>query len=100
MMRKRSSLPLFLALTFLSPASASWGQSYQPSKPIELVVHSAPGGGSDVFARAVVEMVQKEKLLLPLRVVNKTEGASGEALSYRWKSQAMITRLRSSPTPG
>ena len=82
MMRKRSSLPLFLALTFLSPASASWGQSYQPSKPIELVVHSAPGGGSDVFARAVVEMVQKEKLLLPLRVVNKTEGASVEALSY------------------
>ncbi len=83
MMRKRSSLPLFLALTFLSPASASWGQSYQPSKPIELVVHSAPGGGSDVFARAVVEMVQKEKLLpLPVHVVNKTEGASVEALSY------------------
>ncbi len=83
MMRKGSSLPLFLALTFLSPASGSWGQSYQPSKPVELVVHSAAGGGSDVFARAVVEMVQKEKLLpLPLRVVNKTEGASIEALSY------------------
>jgi putative tricarboxylic transport membrane protein len=44
---------------------------------------SAPGGGSDVFARAVFEMVQKEKLLpLPVRVVNKTEGASVEALSY------------------
>jgi putative tricarboxylic transport membrane protein len=47
------------------------------------VVHSAPGGGSDVFARAVVEMVEKEKLMAqPMRVVNKTTGAGLQAMAY------------------
>ena len=48
-----------------------------------IVVHSAPGGGSDVFARAVVEMVEKEKLLpQTLQIVNKTVGTSLEAVAY------------------
>jgi putative tricarboxylic transport membrane protein len=50
---------------------------------VELVVHSAPGGGSDVFAQAVAEMAQAEHLLAqPLRVVNKTAGASAQAMEY------------------
>ena len=48
-----------------------------------MVVHSAAGGGSDVFARAVVEMLEREKLSpQPIRVVNKTAGASAEAMAY------------------
>ena len=75
------SLMTFLAgSVFESPA---WSQGYQPSRPIEIVVHSAPGGGSDVFARAVIEMVEKEKLLpQPMRVVNKTTGAGLQAMAY------------------
>jgi putative tricarboxylic transport membrane protein len=58
-------------------------QSFRPTRPVEIVVHSALGGGSDVFARAVVEMMEKEKLVdQPLRVVNKTAGASIEAMEY------------------
>jgi putative tricarboxylic transport membrane protein len=50
---------------------------------VELVVHSAPGGGSDVFARALIDMAEREKLLpQPIRVVNKTAGASAEAMAY------------------
>jgi putative tricarboxylic transport membrane protein len=83
MMVKRSFLPLFLVFTFISPATGVWAQSYEPSRSIELVLHSAPGGGSDVFARALVEIVEKEKLLPQIiRVVNKTEGASDEAMAY------------------
>lgn len=60
-----------------------WAQGYKPSRPVEVVVHSALGGGSDVFARAVVEMVEKEKLLPQrLQVVNKTAGAGVEAMAY------------------
>jgi putative tricarboxylic transport membrane protein len=56
-------------------------QGFTPSAPVELIVHSAPGGGSDVFAKAVVEMAQAEKLLVqPLRVVNHTAGASAQAM--------------------
>src|SRR5690349_5276566 len=58
-------------------------QGFRPSRPVDIVVHSAPGGGSDVFARAVVEMIEAEKLLdQPLRVVNKIAGASLEAMAY------------------
>jgi putative tricarboxylic transport membrane protein len=81
---KRTILLLgFPAVAACLGSASTWAQSYTPSKPIELVVHSAPGGGSDVFARAVVEMVEKEKLLTqPIRVVNKTAGAGLEAMAH------------------
>ena len=66
-------------------ACVTWAQAsgFVPTKPVELVVHSAPGGGSDVFAKAVVEMAEQEKLLVqPLRVVNRTAGASAQAMEY------------------
>src|SRR2546426_8413783 len=76
-------LPILAVLAGGLFATPAWLQTYKPSRPIELVVHSAPGGGSDVFARAVVEMVDHERLLpQPIRVVNKTAGASLEAMAY------------------
>jgi len=66
-------LPILAVLAGGLFATPAWPQTYKPSRPIELVVHSAPGGGSDVFARAVVEMVDHERLLpQPIRVVNET----------------------------
>jgi len=68
------------ALAFALPALA---QTFTPTRAVELVVHSAPGGGSDVFAKAVVEMAQAEKLLAqPFVIVNKTVGASAQAMEY------------------
>lgn len=73
------SLSILLTLFFI----ASCAQTFQPTRPIDLVVHSAPGGGSDVFAREIVAMAEKEKLLAqPIRVVNKIIGASLEAMEY------------------
>ena len=47
------------------------------------MVHSAPGGGSDVFAQALVAMIREEKLVSqPLRIANHTAGASTEAMAY------------------
>jgi putative tricarboxylic transport membrane protein len=74
-------LALMAAVTAASLTAAA--QPFVPTRPVELVVHSAPGGGSDVFAHAVAAMVNAEKLLpQPLRVVNKTAGASVEAMEY------------------
>ena len=62
---------------------AANAQAFMPSRPVELVVHSAPGGGSDVFARAVIAMAEAEKLLAqPIRVVNRTAGAGTQAMEY------------------
>jgi putative tricarboxylic transport membrane protein len=58
-------------------------QAYEPTRPIEVIVHSAPGGGSDLFARAIGDMVQKENLLTqPMQVINKSGGSGAVAMSY------------------
>lgn len=83
MKRKGWLLPLIIVLTGGLIGTLAWAQGYKPSRPVEVVVHSAPGGGSDVFARAIVEMVEKEKLLPQrMQVVNKTAGASLQAMTY------------------
>lgn len=54
-----------------------------PSKPIEFVVHTAPGGGTDVFARAMGEMLQREKLITqPILVVNRVGGGGNIAFTH------------------
>ncbi len=75
-----------LFLSFLIGASASQiaaAQGFKPTKPVEVVVHTGPGGGSDLLARAVAIMMEKEKLLpVRLQVVNKTGGGSATAAAY------------------
>lgn len=61
---------------------AASAQSF-PSKPIEFIVHTSPGGGTDVFARAVTEIISREKLLpQPVTVANRTGGGGTVAFSY------------------
>lgn len=63
-------------------AGATWSQTY-PSRPIEFVVHTSPGGGTDVFARAVTEMLAREKLFSqPLTVANRTGGSGTVAFNH------------------
>lgn len=63
-------------------ASGAWAQAF-PSKPVELVVHTSAGGGGDLFARAVAEIITKEKLLAqPLVVANKGGGGGAIAFNY------------------
>jgi len=59
------------ALAAVAPAHADW----VPTKPVEIIVHTGPGGGSDLLARAMVNMIEKEKLV-PVRmlVINKPGG--------------------------
>jgi len=57
-------------------------QAY-PSKPIELVVHTSAGSGTDVIARAVAEVMRRDKLLpQPFVVANRVGGAGVVAYSY------------------
>jgi putative tricarboxylic transport membrane protein len=68
------------ALIIWAPVFA---QSFTPTRPVELVVHTGPGGGSDVLARAMVIMFEKEKLLpVRVQVVNKPGGGGAVAPAY------------------
>jgi putative tricarboxylic transport membrane protein len=64
------------------PFDTGYAQTY-PSKPIELVVHTSPGGGSDLVARTFAEVVAREKLLPQILIVQNRSGGSGAiAQSY------------------
>jgi len=69
-------------LSLLAGIPGAWAQAY-PAKPIELVVHTSAGGGGDLFARTVAEIITREKLLpQPLVVNNKAGGGGTIAFSY------------------
>jgi len=54
-----------------------------PSKPIEFNVHTSPGGGTDVFARSVSEIMAREKIFSqPLIVSNRPGGSGVTAFTY------------------
>jgi putative tricarboxylic transport membrane protein len=83
-MEKRIAFATLSALVALGgvhpPAGA---QGFKPTRPVEVVVHTGPGGGSDVLARAVANMMEKEKLLpVRMQVVNKTGGGGAVAAAY------------------
>ena len=79
-MRYTRIITMALAAVFVSGlVHAQW----KPTKPIEMVVHTGPGGGSDVLARTIVVMLEKEKLLpVRMQVVNKTGGNAAVAAAY------------------
>jgi putative tricarboxylic transport membrane protein len=71
-----------LALLLTAPLYCVYAQPY-PSKPIELVVHTSAGGGSDLVARTFAEVVAREKLLPQILIVQNRSGGSGAiAQSY------------------
>jgi len=60
-------------------AEAAWA----PSKPVEFVVTSGPGGGTDNFARMLQSIIAKYKLIeQPIIVTNKGGGSGGEGFLY------------------
>ena len=65
-----------------SIAGAAVAQSY-PTKPIELISPTSAGSGTDIYARALADIVQRNKLLPQAFVVlNRTGGGSLIAYNY------------------
>jgi len=90
--RDRLALPRRLALTALAalclPAIAiAQPAAPYPSKPITLVVGSAPGGSNDTFARAIGKRLQ-EALGQPVIVDNKPAGGGVIANGFVAKAPA------------
>ena len=54
-----------------------------PDQPIEFVVHSSAGGGSDMFSRTIAHILEKEGLVKQkINVNNRTGGSGTVAMNY------------------
>lgn len=78
----RSRMIVALGAAAIACSAAAAAQSY-PSRPVDFVVHVNPGGGTDVFARLVTEIMTREKMIKqPLVVQNRPGGAGAVAFTY------------------
>ncbi|MDF1593827.1 MAG: tripartite tricarboxylate transporter substrate binding protein [Desulfobacterales bacterium] len=72
-----------------------------PDQPIEFVVHSSPGGGSDLFSRTVAHMLETQGLVKQKINVNNRTGGSGTVAMNYMKSKAgsayVLMQFTSSP---
>jgi putative tricarboxylic transport membrane protein len=68
----------------LSAATASnAADSWKPTRPIQIVVPSAPGGGLDLVARTLQNVITQEKLSdQPITVLNRPGGGGTVGISY------------------
>lgn len=65
------------------PAAGTEAQAAAPTRPIEFVISTEPGGGSDIYARFIQGVVEKESLSpQPVLPVNKPGGAGAVAFQY------------------
>lgn len=70
---------LFSAVMTLTHAA----NAAYPEKPIEFVLHSAPGGGMDLFTRTVAHILEKSGIVKQkIQVSNRRGGAATVAINY------------------
>ncbi len=71
------------APTTAGSAAPSVATLEQPTKPVEFVISTAPGGGSDIYARFMQGVIEKNKLSpQPVQPVNKEGGSGAVAFTY------------------
>ena len=70
---------LLAAILAPAPAAAQW----KPTKAVEIIAPSGPGGTTDRTARVVARILQQHKLVdVPVNVVNKPGGSGTIGLNY------------------
>ena len=70
---------LLLSLLLIPAASMAW----QPEGDIDFIVPSSPGGGSDLNARTIADIIRKEELVpATINVINKPGGSGAVSFSF------------------
>ncbi len=80
-------LAVLTLLAVLLLAFQATAAEFKPSKPITMVAPAAPGGGSDVLARTIAQIVANEKLSPQPMVVQNIPGG-GQAIALAQVAQA------------
>ena len=79
MTKTKTGLLAATALMLAAPAFAEWA----PNRPVEFVVASGAGGGTDNFARTIQAVLTRDEIVeRPIVVLNKGGGSGAEAFLY------------------
>lgn len=79
-MRRAFALAALFALPALAGAAAP---AWRPDKPVEIIVNTSPGTGSDATGRLILRVLTEKKLIdVPATVVNKIGGGGTIGLAY------------------
>ncbi len=72
-----------VAVALVLAVAAGPAAAQYPTRPIELVVPYAPGGGTDIMYRQIVKVIELEKLVpVPMTVVNRSGGSGVVGKAY------------------
>ena len=84
-MKKRtwflSVLMVFISIAVFAGGSGetvSADGTWKPTKNVEWVVTSSPGGGSDIFTRTITDIIARNKLVDQTIVINNQTDGGGE----------------------
>lgn len=81
-MNSARTIAATLAGLALTAATVAVAANY-PSRPVEIVVPYAPGGGTDNLMRTIVGIIDENKLSpVPLNVVNRAGGSGAVGYNY------------------
>jgi putative tricarboxylic transport membrane protein len=74
---------VFFALAAITTSSHAGQAQWKPQRPVEFVIQTSPGGGSDQYARMWIGIIEKQKLSpVPIIPVNKPGGAGAVTAAY------------------
>jgi len=77
-----SCIVILLSIASLSARGAQ-EDGFVPTHPVEVVVPAAEGGGSDLLATTIVDIVQEHRLTeVPLSIVHRPGGAGSAGFAY------------------
>ena len=79
-------------------SSASSGSGWQPNRGVTIVVPYAPGGGSDVFGRALGQGIEETRSDVNVKVVNKAGGSGTVGYSFFYSQRGDAHYLLPSET--
>lgn len=89
------------AATTAAPAAAATtaAAAAPPTRPVEFVIQTGPGGASDIYARLWISIMDKERLVpQPVQALNKEGGAGATAFTYVFQKRgehALMVTLNS-----
>jgi putative tricarboxylic transport membrane protein len=86
MIRNRSWMLCTLSLAAFALSVAlpvGPAQAWEPTEPVKIVVHTPAGTGSDIVARAVADIIRKDRLMpVAVEVLNRTGAGGLNAMTF------------------